>query len=50
MIVLMHAGVTENALPEDIARFVSHGADDEVLVKPLTRSKLLDIIFRYEQP
>ena len=41
-----NAGVTGNASPEDIARFVSHRAD-EVLVKPLTRSKLLDTIFRY---
>jgi len=45
----MYAGVTGNGLPEDIARFVSHGAD-EVVLKPLTRSKLLDTIFRYMQP
>lgn len=38
-------GVTGNALPEEITRFVSHGAN-EVLTKPLTRAKLLDAVSR----
>ena len=46
--MIMYVGVTGNALPEDIARFVAHGAD-EVVLKPLTKSKLLDAIARYMQ-
>jgi len=47
-IVYVYVGVTGNALPEDIAHFVAHGAD-EVVLKPLTRSKLLDALSRYVQ-
>ena len=46
--VCMYVGVTGNALPEDIAHFVAQGAD-EVVLKPLTKSKLLDAITRYMQ-
>ena len=35
------AGVTGNALPKDIATFISSGAN-QVITKPLTRSKLID--------
>ena len=40
------AGVTGNALPEDIALFISKGAS-EVLTKPLTKSKLLGALSRH---
>lgn len=39
-------GVTGNALPDDIDRFVQSGAN-EVVVKPLTRAKLLDALAKY---
>ncbi len=48
MYVCLYVGVTGNALPEDIAHFVAQGAD-EVVLKPLTKSKLLDAITRYMQ-
>jgi len=34
-------GITGNALPQDIATFLESGVD-EVLLKPLSRKKLLD--------
>ena len=39
-------GITGNALPADLAIFRTAGAD-EVLIKPLTRKKLLDPIQSY---
>jgi len=36
-------GVTGNALPEDIAKFIASGANT-VLTKPLTRAKFLQAI------
>jgi len=39
-------GVTGNALPEDLARFVSCGAN-QVITKPLTKAKLLDTLLSY---
>jgi CheY-like chemotaxis protein len=36
-------GITGNALPADISTFLESGAD-EVLIKPLTRKKLLDAL------
>eukprot|EP00597_Dinobryon_sp_UTEXLB2267_P019082 CAMPEP_0201105420 /NCGR_PEP_ID=MMETSP0812-20130820/45790_1 /ASSEMBLY_ACC=CAM_ASM_000668 /TAXON_ID=98059 /ORGANISM="Dinobryon sp., Strain UTEXLB2267" /LENGTH=1046 /DNA_ID=CAMNT_0047365263 /DNA_START=202 /DNA_END=3342 /DNA_ORIENTATION=+ len=39
-------GVTGNALPDDMARFVACGAN-EVLTKPLTKMKLTTTLFRY---
>jgi CheY-like chemotaxis protein len=36
---LIAAGVTGNALPEDIAKFIASGANT-VLTKPLTKAKL----------
>lgn len=39
-------GVTGNALPDDIARFISCGAN-EVLTKPFTKTKLLTTVDRY---
>ena len=36
-------GVTGNALPEDLAYFKNHGAD-EVITKPLTNAKLIGAI------
>jgi len=39
-------GVTGNALPEDIAKFVASGAN-EVLTKPLNRSKLSTALATY---
>lgn len=41
-------GVTGNALPDDIARFIANGAS-EVITKPLTKSKLLGAISRYKE-
>jgi len=38
-------GITGNALPHDIANFLNSGAD-EVIIKPLTKAKLLDVISR----
>ena len=37
------AGVTGNALPEDIQRFKDGGAD-RVLTKPLTKAKLMGVL------
>eukprot|EP01035_Chromulina_nebulosa_P041231 gene41231-biopygen27893 len=39
-------GVTGNALPHDIDHFIKSGAN-EVVIKPLTRAKLLDALSRY---
>jgi CheY-like chemotaxis protein len=36
-------GITGNALPQDIANFLESGAD-EVIIKPLTKAKLLDLL------
>lgn len=41
-------GVTGNALPDDIARYIANGAN-EVITKPLTKSKLLAAISRYKE-
>ncbi len=41
-------GVTGNALPDDIARYIASGAN-EVITKPLTKSKLLEAISRYKE-
>jgi len=38
-------GITGNALPQDIANFLESGAD-EVIIKPLTKAKLVDLILR----
>lgn len=40
------AGVTGNALPEDIQRFKDGGAD-RVLTKPLTKAKLMGTLQEY---
>jgi len=40
------SGITGNVHPQEIAAFLSHGAN-EVLTKPLTKSKLLDAIAAY---
>ena len=40
-------GITGNALPADISTFLMSGAD-EVLIKPLTRKKLLDSLQFYQ--
>ena len=40
------AGVTGNALSTDVASFIRNGAN-EVLIKPLTRAKLIDAIKSY---
>ena len=40
------AGVTGNALPEDIQRFKDGGAD-RVLTKPLTKAKLMGALQEY---
>ena len=37
------AGITGNALPEDIDFFVSSGAN-QVITKPLSRAKLMDAL------
>lgn len=37
-------GITGNALPEDIDFFVSSGAN-QVVTKPLSRSKLIDALY-----
>jgi len=42
-VFIVQLGVTGNALPDDIARFIAHGAH-EVLTEPLTKFKLLDAI------
>ena len=39
-------GVTGNALPDDLARFVTSGAN-EVVTKPITKMKLLAAVDRY---
>ena len=39
-------GITGNALPSDISHFVTNGAN-EVIIKPLTKAKLIDAIMRY---
>jgi len=39
-------GITGNALPADISKFVSNGAN-EVLIKPLTKAKLTDTLLRH---
>ena len=39
-------GITGNALPEDIDFFVSNGAN-HVVVKPLSRAKLMDVLNRF---
>ena len=39
-------GVTGNALPEDIAKFISKGANS-VLTKPLTKTKLMETLTEY---
>ena len=36
-------GVTGNALPEDIAKFIACGAN-KVLTKPLTKAKLFEAL------
>ena len=36
-------GITGNALPADIAEFITSGADT-VIIKPLTKSKLVECI------
>ena len=46
VVVVAAAGVTGNALPEDRARFIANGAN-EVVVKPLTKAKLLEAVLRY---
>ena len=45
-VLIVQLGVTGNALPDDIARFIAHGAN-EVLTEPLTKFKLLDAIAGY---
>lgn len=40
-------GITGNALPVDISTFLESGAD-EVLIKPLTRKKLIDALQAYK--
>ena len=45
-ILLTVIGITGNALPEDMARFVACGAN-EVLTKPLTKTKLMTALTRY---
>lgn len=44
--LLLNSGVTGNALPEDIAKFMACGAN-EVLTKPLTREKLMKSLSTY---
>lgn len=39
----LYTGVTGNALPEDIAKFIACGAN-KVLTKPLTKAKLFDAL------
>mmetsp|Transcript_17528 Transcript_17528/g.24073 ORF Transcript_17528/g.24073 Transcript_17528/m.24073 type:complete len:129 (+) Transcript_17528:523-909(+) len=39
-------GVTGNALPEDLARYIALGADT-VLTKPLTKAKLADTLLHF---
>ena len=39
-------GVTGNALPDDISKFLEAGAN-EVVIKPLTKAKLLGALARY---
>jgi len=40
---LPFSGVTGNALPEDMAKFIACGAN-KVLTKPLTKAKLFDAL------
>ena len=39
-------GVTGNALPDDVGHFISAGAN-EVVLKPLTKAKIIDALCRY---
>lgn len=42
-VVPFTVGVTGNALPDEIADFMAHGAD-EVLTKPITKAALISAI------
>ena len=39
-------GITGNALPADVAKFVESGVN-EVIIKPLSKNKLVDCLLRY---
>ena len=44
--IIIVAGITGNALPDDIDLFVSSGAN-HVITKPLSRVKLMDALHRF---
>ena len=46
VLIIPFQGVTGNALPDDIDLFIASGAN-EVLLKPLTKSRLLVSLHSY---
>jgi CheY-like chemotaxis protein len=40
---VVHIGITGNALQEDLDEFLSSGVN-EILVKPITKAKLIDVL------